>query len=188
MARIPEKRLIAIIIVIIVLILGGFGAWTFLLYQKNKEIKVKVAGLRSKSGDYYRIKNDVEQMQKELDGLKEFVLKASQILPSAAEAGKDGFLELYGKFKAKSGIKHEALTPLGRGEEEGQFTRYRYQAKITGDPSQIVKFMNEFESHERFFKIDAFNFSINRLGPGVWPDPEKRCTLTISTYTYKSAR
>ncbi|TET36970.1 MAG: hypothetical protein E3J72_07255 [Planctomycetota bacterium] len=187
MARIPEKRLIAIIVVIIVLILGGFGTWTFLLYQKNKDVKTKVAGLRSKSGDYFRIKNDVKQMQTELEGLKEFVLKASQILPSAAVAGTDGFLELCGKFKAKSGIKHEALTPLGKGEE-GQFTRYRYQAKITGDAEQIVKFINEFESHERFFKIDAFKISINRLAPGVWPEPEKRCTVTISTYTYKSAR
>jgi len=186
MARIPEKRLIAIIIVIIVLLLAGFGIYTFFWWQKTKSLKITVAALRLKSADFAKITTKVDEMNVELAGLDDFVLKASEILPSDKEAGKNGFLELLGRFIEKSGVTQKDLTPPAAGETERQFTRYRYQVTVTGETSEIVKFINEFESHERFFKIDAFNISIDRLGAGVWPEDEKRCTLSISTYTYKS--
>ena len=185
MAKSREKKIIAILVIIIVILLGIFGTLTFLLWDKNKEIKDEIAKLSGKKNLFHKVEDTVKQQKKELDGLEDFILRASQILPPQESALTRGFLKLYGKFVKEGGVESQGLTALGAAQEEGEFTRYRYRAEVRGTFSDIVKFFNAIESHERFFKIDNFEIRNKQLGAGVWPEAEKHCNVTISTYTFK---
>ncbi|MHC4662440.1 MAG: hypothetical protein ACYS8W_12190 [Planctomycetota bacterium] len=185
MAKARDKKMIAGLVVIIVILLGVFGTLTFLLWRQNNDIKKEIASLQTKKSDFLRVEENVKQMNKELEGLKDFILRASQILPRRREALYGGFFKLYAKFIRESGVRNRALTPLGAAAVVGEFTRYRYKADVRGTFSQVVKFFREIESHERFFKIDSFEVRNSELGAGVWPDPEKHCSVIISTYTFR---
>ena len=191
MAKMPQKHMIAILVVVIVLILGGCGTGIFLLYQKNQAIMKDVTRLSGKNNELEKIEREAGEKEKEKKGLDSLIDQAAKILPYEEEADVEGFGRLYTKFVRQSGVINDSLSALGATIEQGQFTRYRYQAEIRGKIDEIAKFFNLIESHVRFFKIDQFKVSImEQPGVNVWPKQNdlRRCSVIVSIYTFKEQR
>jgi Tfp pilus assembly protein PilO len=71
-------------------------------------------------------------------------------------------------------------------EEKEAFTRHKYRFEMTGEFSQLHRFINSVENHPRFLRVDGIQlFPLgDREDLISASEPTKLLTVEISTYVY----
>ncbi|MHC4663118.1 MAG: hypothetical protein ACYS8W_15765 [Planctomycetota bacterium] len=183
--RKSKKRAVFLSIAVLVGVTAILISITVMLCRRNVENRKKIAKCNEKRLRLERLENELRDRKAEMVNIENLMVRSAEILPEMSQARGDGFLQIYGSFTGNSGVRNISLAPVSSGEAEGGLRRHRYAAEVRGRFSEIVRFFNEIECHERFFRIDSFQLGCGRNVQQPDPDGLIRCRLTLSTYTFE---
>jgi Tfp pilus assembly protein PilO len=179
------------------LMIGGAGLGLALLacggvywvYGQIDEVQQQITAKRQQiAGAEAKIKN-IPGLEKDVIILRENVGEYTKILPEEREL--TDFLRTVTLFKQQSGVRIEEVKDE-KDKSDAKFNLFTYKIRFTGTIWQFMKFLNCFESDERFLRVSEFNVSTGagRRGAtgGIEGDVVHKGEMKVETYVYTGAK
>lgn len=141
--------------------------------QKRQEISVAEGKIKQ-----------IAQLEKDVIVLRENVGEYIKILPEERELTE--FLRTITQFRQQSGVTIQSVQDQ-KGVSKGKFSLFKYNIKFRGTVWQFMKFLNCFESDERFLRIATFKLSSGARGnseAGIEGDVLHEAQMAVETYVY----
>jgi Tfp pilus assembly protein PilO len=167
MAKLSEKQLIAVTLVVTLVPTLGFCYFIYNDYQKLMDVRGEI---RAVQADIQRKNSEIEKIpgiERNLNERAAEFLEHVKILPSAEEL--ENFMRNLGDTAAKTDVDHvESIhqaggrTRPGRGAAKPAFTKHEYSLKFSCGYKQLADFFHELETSERFIHINDFSITAGR--------------------------
>jgi Tfp pilus assembly protein PilO len=180
MPQLTEKKLILAIAAGGLLVAGGsFGGvyWVDGMIQEEQtliqDIKTKIAAAEAK-------KAKIPQHERQVIILRENVSEYAKILPQKKQL--TDFVRTIQSFGQNSGVAIRSLKPVNT-DKGGAFMNFSYQISLRGTVWQFMRFMNSFESYDRFVRVQAFTLTAGK--PELDQEMvEHDVAMTVQTFVY----
>ena len=186
MAKLTEKQMLLTVVGTGVFLagIGGAGIWWAkgLIEEEKKSIEKIQAETKTAEGKIKKIP-DVES---DVITLRENVGEYVKILPE--DDYITNFIRNTQKFLGQSGVRIKNITP-GKPGNKGKFDQYSYRLVLDGTLWQFLKFINEFESFERFVRVKEFALSSGDGKQELLEGGEvlHQITMEVETFVYRGA-
>ena len=181
MARLNQKQTLLVIAGVTVLLCGGAGGGVYWAQGLIEEERVQIEKKEKSIGDARKKIKKIPSIEDKVIVLRENVAEYVKILPKDAELSK--FTRAAQTFGALSGISIDRFVPVRGGAKGGAFRRVSYQYQFSATLWQFMKFMNFFESYDRFVRVRDFNLSKGSKQK-VGDDVVHAIRMTVETYVY----
>jgi len=187
-----RNTIIAIVITIIASVVAGYMDYDTnndlqSMLDQNKVLEENCVRLETTKGQA-----QLDELTKQLKELNENFANYVKILPSAEVATEERLRRTVQGWCDAAGLEWENLDVTkekpkpGVGAKLGEFQETTVAIRATGSFETFVKFLNNLERHEQFFKVNSF--SLNPKPPIRFVDNKQQIDLNlsmiISTYTY----
>lgn len=166
---------------------AGGGIW----WAKGvvEQVETEIVATEQKIDDAKRKIDQIPDLEKEVIILRENVEAYTKILPEQSEV--NDFLRTANRFALQSGVNVSAFLKGVTGSKRGnKYSHYSYRLEIEATLWQFLKFINLFESYDRFVRVVQFDIKpadregIDRaLAEGK--DPRHRMALVVETFVYE---
>ncbi len=186
MGQMTEKQIMLTIgISGVLLSAAAFGG----VYWTNgwiEEENVRIKTLDKKIADAEKKKARIPKDENDVVILRENVAEYVKILPERTEL--TNFTRTVNSFTQNSGVAVTSLQPANRrGGKKSAFRQYQYNLSFTGSLWQFMKFMNMFESYNRFVKITNFRLVAGKVLDEAPENVIHTFSMSVVTYTYNKA-
>ncbi len=178
--------------------------WT--LKSENDEIAGRLSALEARKASAQAKIRTIPMMQDKAESLSSIVRDYTAILPEKDEVRRDAFVDTITGLCRDSGltiVKAEPVKVLEKArvvsrrdarnavpQAKEAFTRHKYRFEMTGEFSQLHRFINSVENHPRFLRVDGIELfpSGDSTGLEAASSPDKRLSVMISTYVYEDTK
>lgn len=192
MAKLNEnKKLLVTGGVVAALCAAGSGGvyWAKGMVREKQE---QIAGMRAEIASARQKIRKIPAVEHDVIILRENVHEYVKILPEENEL--NNFVRTASLFQKQAGVgaltKFEPGRP-GKAGKGSSYKRYTYRFEFTATLWQFLKFLNLFESHERFIKVKSFTLtsgeSRGSQASGGTGDVRHRIAMEVETYVYKGS-
>ncbi len=165
---------------------AGFGVWWAegLVEEERQARQTKNEQIATA-----QVKIDkIPHTEKEVIILRENLDEYVKILPDSKDL--NNFFRIANQFAAQSGVSLRALQPAASGAGKGgSFSRVAYRMELSGTIWQFLKFMNSWESYERFVSVTDLVLTSgakrNRTASATQEEIRHVVKMTVETYMYR---
>lgn len=168
MGRFTEKQLTITTMVVAAIVAGLFA---FLIYEDLNKVDEEEKNIENLTTQIRTADAEIaKKPARETDVIvyREIVERDSKILPDESEI--NDFINVIGDFEKLSGVVVTQVQGLKERPSRGKKGKVRQDAiiqiplklKLRGTMDQFLKFINFFESHERFVRISGFQMTGSR--------------------------
>ena len=194
-----EKKQLLIIAAFCGLVFCGEFVVGWGLKSDNDAIDAQLVELDSREAAAEAKIATISEMKEKANDLSNIVRDYTAILPQKDEVLQDAFVDTITGLCRSSGLtiltavpmKVRVKAPKRRVpdqvvEEKEAFTRHKYRFEMTGEFSQLHRFINSVENHPRFLRVDGIQlFPLGDREDLISASkPTKLLTVEISTYVY----
>jgi Tfp pilus assembly protein PilO len=182
-----SKKILAISAGGLVLCLAaGGGVWWAkgLVEEREQQIATSKDAINAAESKIAKIPD----LERDVIILRENVDAYTKILPEQSEV--TDFLRTTERFAYQSGVILNDFLKGATGKKGNKYSHYSYRLEIKATLWQFMKFMNLFESHDRFIRVVSFNLKsaskddIDRAqNAGVFP--QHNISLVLETFVYE---
>lgn len=170
---------------LVLCLLAGGGMWWAGGLVEEEQVAIEAERQKIQQAEAKIEK--IPDLEKQVIVLRENVDTYVKILPEQGEI--NNFLRTVNRFVSQSNVEPKSFID-GKPGTAGKFDHYSYRIELTATLWQFLKFINLFESYERFVRVKSFTIrgaddkEIARdLAAGR--DARHTISLVVETYVYR---
>ncbi|MDE0960528.1 MAG: type 4a pilus biogenesis protein PilO [Planctomycetota bacterium] len=201
--KLDEKKQLLIIAAFCGLVFCGEFVIGWGLKSDNDALDAQLVKLDTRKASAEAKIVTIPEMKEKASVLSNIVRDYTAILPQKDEVMQDAFVDTITGLCRSSGLTILTAVPMTVRvkspkrripnqvvEEKEAFTRHKYRFEMTGEFSQLHRFINSVENHPRFLRVDGIQlFPVgDRSDLVTASQPTKLLTVEISTYVYDEPR
>ena len=167
-----------------VVLTGFFGGGIYFEMEHINKIETEVEGVRGQITSAQTLVKGTPDLVEKVVIQRETDALVAEILPN--EEDINNFVRTLRTFEEGSGVRITAVKKKSLStREKKDFDRVVYQLTFEGDAFELLSFMHQVESDERFMSVPAFKLSSSRVEGGGADRVSHKVTLDVETYVYE---
>ncbi|MDE0895755.1 MAG: hypothetical protein OSB10_04145, partial [Planctomycetota bacterium] len=167
-----------------VVLTGFFGGGIYFEMEHINKIETEVEGVRGQIASAQTLVKGTPDLVEKVVIQRETDALVAEILPN--EEDINNFVRTLRTFEEGSGVRITAVKKKSLStREKKDFDRVVYQLTFEGDAFELLSFMHQVESDERFMSVPAFKLSSSRIEGGAADRVSHKVTLDVETYVYE---
>ena len=168
-----------------VLLTGFLGGGIYFETEHIAEVEAEIEGVRGQITTAQALVKGTPALVEKVVIQRETDALVAEILPN--EEDINNFVRTLRAFEEGSGVRITAVKKKKLGtREKNDFDRVVYQLTFEGDVFELLSFMHQVESDERFMSVPAFKLAAKRTDlTGSDGQIAHKVTLDVETYVYE---
>jgi hypothetical protein len=168
-----------------VLLSGFLGGGIYFEMEHIGEVDLEIAGVRGQITSSQSLIKGTPDLVEKVVIQRETDATVAEILPN--EEDINNFVRTLRTFEEGSGVRITAVKKKSlSSREKKEFDRVVYQLTFEGDAFELLSFLHQVESDERFMSVPAFKLAASRSDTGAnMGRVSHKVTLDVETYVYE---